>query len=193
MGFSVNRRNSLRSPACAGKSLPEYRHVFRAGDHPRVCGEKFKAALHETEPEGSPPRVRGKDTLWRTAQGAGGITPACAGKSFCIRVESALEWDHPRVCGEKIYGKAASSGTEGSPPRVRGKAFFAVPDGDDTGITPACAGKRRSPLIKSQRNWDHPRVCGEKMVMLFLHRSCYRITPACAGKRPSFNLFMVSW
>ena len=31
-----------------------------------------------------------------------------------------------------------------------------------TGITPACAGKRRWALDALRRAWDHPRVCGEK-------------------------------
>ena len=71
------------------------------------------------------------------------------------------------------------------------------------GITPACAGKRRPKRRTKTIPWDHPRVCGEKLVDL-LNR--YRelgspprvrgkvivtetatgakgITPACAGKR----------
>ena len=37
----------------------------------------------------------------------------------------------------------------------RGKAGF--------GITPAYAGKSSRNKIKSERNEDHPRLCGEKM------------------------------
>ena len=69
-------------------------------------------------------------------------------------------------------------------------------------ITPAYAGKRAVPVILYRRDWDHPRLCGEKF-----HRLCFckrhlgspppmrgkvaaedvrlsriRITPAYAGK-----------
>ena len=49
-------------------------------DHPRVCGEK-NAILsgRKTEP-GSPPRMRGKDSIMDGLQGVHGITPAYAGK-----------------------------------------------------------------------------------------------------------------
>ena len=29
------------------------------------------------------------------------ITPACAGKRYCLRKSDAMVRDHPRVCGEK--------------------------------------------------------------------------------------------
>ena len=32
------------------------------------------------------------------------------------------------------------------------------------GITPACAGKREKRVEKIPQIWDHPRVCGEKMI-----------------------------
>ena len=91
----------------------------------------------------------------------------------------------------------------GSPPRVRGKAHDRRPAAAAVGITPACAGKRRSPSPSSARSWDHPRVCGEKRrfccddthglgspprvrgkdVQARQRLVRHRITPACAGKR----------
>ena len=93
-----------------------------------------------------------------------------------------------------------------SPLRMRGKgpddrAHPLVP-----GITPACAGKRKPHLHKKGCTWDHPRVCGEKLVRLmccrclagspprmrgkdFLIQHCLfsqGITPAYAGKRMVF-------
>ena len=57
-----------------------------------------------------------------------------------------------------------------SPLRMRGKgpddrAHPLVP-----GITPACAGKRKPHLHKKGCTWDHPRVCGEKLVRLMCCR-----------------------
>ena len=203
MGFSVNRRNSLRSPACAGKSLPEYRHVFRAGDHPRVCGEKSGLAAFVSSAGGSPPRVRGKVSPPHGIDAEMGITPACAGKSGCCRMAPEMYRDHPRVCGEKFAIFAKFNLVPGSPPRVRGKALDTSASHTISGITPACAGKSTVHFQRPAHIRDHPRVCGEKSVdgvggytfagspprvrgkvsklQIIQHR--VGITPACAGKR----------
>ena len=50
----------------------------------------------------------------------------------------------------------------GSPPRMRGKARLQSKEESQEGITPAYAGKRRSPPRPRRAEQDHPRVCGEK-------------------------------
>ena len=50
-------------------------------------------------------------------------------------------WDHPRVCGEKLFQSPLLRLPLGSPPRVRGKGGRTGSSGQHTGITPACAGK----------------------------------------------------
>ena len=114
-------------------------------------------------------------------------------------------WDHPRVCGEKSRCGTFALQIPGSPPRVRGKAFRDRQVNGFDGITPAYAGKRLLHTSGDIRGWDHPRVCGEKMVSMIPHRRsrgspprvrgkgrCHhpvifvdRITPAYAGKRAS--------
>ena len=187
MGFSVNRRNSLRSPACAEKS--QYRKIpYRPRrDHPRVCGEKPGGAAARRQNVGSPPRVRGKVGRPALPGLDAGITPACAGKSG---------GDRRHRCNAK-----------GSPPRVRGKGLAGVGRAEIPGITPACAGKRSRRPCRSYRSGDHPRVCGEKycgcsVAAMSLGspprvrgketpsrmvQNCLRITPACAGKSPAPN------
>ena len=91
----------------------------------------------------------------------------------------------------------------GSPPHVRGKALCGAGFLHAPGITPACAGKRRLNWTTLRCRLDHPRMCGEKMLLdsrKFHHlgspphvrgkvvyalrnRSQCGITPACAGKR----------
>ena len=91
----------------------------------------------------------------------------------------------------------------GSPPRVRGKDAVLFYMADPVGITPACAGKSRFQSRPRPVAGDHPRVCGEKAVSVFirlLHTGSPPrvrgkvvpvvapvvvpgITPACAGKR----------
>ena len=52
-----------------------------------------------------------------------------------------MQWDHPRVCGEKFFEVGEIPHWVGSPPRVRGKELYAQAETDILGITPACAGK----------------------------------------------------
>ena len=86
---------------------------------------------------------------------------------------------------------------------MRGKVALPAKPPELFGITPACAGKSITPSGATNRNEDHPRVCGEKdRAHRHLHdalgspprvrgkggrgagiRTGAGITPACAGKR----------
>ena len=161
MGFSVNQRNSLRSPhvrgkdtrrqrddsvrgitpACAGKRTAGIARSSEYGDHPRVCGEKFTTSRVSGLAIGSPPRVRGKGLCDQRQHVVQGITPACAGKSRWPVCSPAVTRDHPRVCGEKETCEWIGRYKQGSPPRVRGKGSGYRSRSTSARITPACAGK----------------------------------------------------
>ena len=86
---------------------------------------------------------------------------------------------------------------------MRGKAGWPLCGLPCIGITPAYAGKSQPWRSYSQRRWDHPRVCGEKLLRGVIGEDCMGspprmrgkvddvpgvvvhggITPACAGKR----------
>ena len=191
------------TPACAGKSLSAEIQGLEAEDHPRVCGEKHSFSRPNREPLGSPPRVRGKVLFQAVQNPVIGITPACAGKRSQNHLKTTFVKDHPRVCGEKLQNLQSRKKKQGSPPRVRGKAYLvAFPIGAPR-ITPACAGKSPAGFLRRRSTRDHPRVCGEKSVsrpacpsvkgspprvrgkeIQRLHAlSSPGITPACAGKR----------
>ena len=109
------------TPAWAGKSprLPDSKPAGK--DHPRVGGEKIKAAARVGRCAGSPPRGRGKVRFVLLLAVLVGITPAWAGKSPCSsKLVNAFE-DHPRVGGEKMILPMTESRLWGSPPRGRGK------------------------------------------------------------------------
>ena len=72
------------TPACAGKSGLQGGAAPRLRDHPRVCGEKASGGCGYSCPAGSPPRVRGKVSIFRKPFGVLRITPACAGKRVPI-------------------------------------------------------------------------------------------------------------
>ena len=191
------------TPAYAGKRTLFCLAGRRNRDHPRVCGEKKRTVADNVAPQGSPPRMRGKERYFVWQEDGTGITPAYAGKSivhlpFVLRVG-----DHPRVCGEKGRTGALDVVQRGSPPRMRGKAFLINATASFSGITPAYAGKSILATDLALRRRDHPRVCGEKFAVAVAPPSAVgspprmrgkaeveakalipvRITPAYAGKR----------
>ena len=136
---------------------------------------------------GSPPPMRGKanrSTIFCTLCG---ITPAYAGKRSIYVFHNGVYRDHPRLCGEKhnlfpqnrinhritpaYAGKRFEQGDKtynvhGSPPPMRGKAWLLYHRGELFRITPAYAGKSADRQVVIVRQWDHPRLCGEKIIKL---------------------------
>ena len=151
------------TPACAWKSDHLALSHSLPQDHPRVCGEKNSALSSSDSHSGSPPRVRGKGTRRVRRSPRRRITPACAGKSVLPSPEGFGMGDHPRVCGEKHLLVRLTFAASGSPPRVRGKGSVRKAVMQGSGITPACAGKRRGLMKMICWRRDHPRVCGEKL------------------------------
>ena len=91
-----------------------------------------------------------------------GITPACAGKSPSWNWHSMRPW--------------------GSPPLARGKDGPAAGRGISGGITPACAGKSYATLLIRNRNEDHPRLRGEKLLEPLLDLLVVGSPPLARGK-----------
>ena len=112
------------------------------GDHPRLCGEKFRRHSHALKMAGSPPPMRGKAAFVAFNIVTIRITPAYAGKSPKTAPTCPASRDHPRLCGEKVKALKKSYPDAGSPPPMRGKARGFVCKEIDRRITPAYAGKR---------------------------------------------------
>ena len=124
------------------------------------------------------------------------------GKAIKERRTHRLNWDHPRLCGEKFCFYTLMIFLVGSPPPMRGKVLFLHVDDIPCRITPAYAGKSICRCESYAICWDHPRLCGEKGVILVnsgavagspppmrgkvvvsaFHDLFERITPAYAGK-----------
>ena len=109
--------------------------------------------------------MRGKQsgkhvTMWKLR-----ITPAGAGKTEVDGRSGAGKADHPRRCGENHQVCRTGSIQPGSPPQVRGKPKRLMVDSFGDRITPAGAGK--TPICKWIRRWqeDHPRRCGENILV----------------------------
>ena len=150
---------------------------------------------------GSPPRVRGTVQKIQKVKVRQRITPACAGNRPRCYCNQRNRGDHPRVCGEQMACNQMHKPCRGSPPRVRGTA---VPVGRYHGlyrITPACAGNRKRSFQSKALKKDHPRVCGEQLLLpkrrlprtgspprvrgtvidFYESKGWMGITPACAG------------
>ena len=177
------------TPAYAGKRDGDDAVLACFWDHPRVCGEKGLLSYKIDQTQGSPPRMRGKDPLEMFYGGQKGITPAYAGKSNLLQYRQTPTWDHPRVCGEKDFKSAHPSQQLGSPPRMRGKGFRVVQRLLELGITPAYAGKSDKIYDSITGNKDHPRVCGEKVSVLFNACLSWGSPPRMRGKAPRY--FMI--
>ena len=154
-------------------------------------GEKILPASKQVPRLGSPPRGRGKDGFCIDFLGLSGITPAWAGKSGSLRCCLTLSRDHPRVGGEKVTPIIKYHASSGSPPRGRGKDAICVFCDFLTGITPAWAGKRCWHPHACTRDWDHPRVGGEKLFPARCCRSCRGSPPRGRGKDISGHTFAV--
>ena len=86
--------------------------------------------------------MRGKDRDSIIVITTIGITPAYAGKSTSDTVKGFIQWDHPRLCGEKRNSQKLRGSASGSPPPMRGKVILHYQIRSAFGITPAYAGKR---------------------------------------------------
>ena len=196
------------TPAWAGKSA-EYRLQQRKNrDHPRMGGEKYPATGARRGCQGSPPHGRGKVKRRGFLAMAVRITPAWAGKRVSARLTRPIPRDHPRMGGEKMFFTFLAMSAVGSPPHGRGKVQDINNKLADIGITPAWAGKSLQAPGCAGRNWDHPRMGGEKcssgislagcqgspphgrgkVILMQCDEKKERITPAWAGKRPSQRL-----
>ena len=93
-----------------------------------------------------------------------------------------MSGDHPRVCGEKCCVGFAHGHRLGSPPRMRGKVLPPSKIAFFPGITPAYAGKSLSHIHLLTICQDHPRVCGEKRLIVFVFRAVTGSPPRMRGK-----------
>ena len=154
------------TPAWAGKSDNSENQSSKKQDHPRVGGEKALSSTALGLAIGSPPRGRGKGVLIFPRRAAVGITPAWAGKRRRAGGGTPARQDHPRVGGEKKMYRTAGACFSGSPPRGRGKVAVDHFLHSAAGITPAWAGKRAFFHDSGRMPRDHPRVGGEKILLL---------------------------
>ena len=153
--------------------------------------------------KGSPPPMRGKVAQFMKSEYHIRITPAYAGKRQTRAPCGLYGRDHPRLCGEKPEIPLTRHVELGSPPPMRGKGHYWIPEsklekdhprlcGEKckgsvekkiyAGITPAYAGKSCPNSPKSRFVTDHPRLCGEKFNCFTKFRRRLGSPPPMRGK-----------
>ena len=138
--------------------------------------------LPRVKPSGSPPRMRGKLSVYFCKLYFNGITPADAGKTQTADDVHGADRDHPRGCGENRAMLRTLQCRIGSPPRMRGKRKSRQSCLRKRRITPADAGKTAQfPCCVVSAQGSPPRMRG-KLGRFDIGRTSERITPADAGK-----------
>ena len=115
-------------PACAGKTHENWRTAVLAGAHPRMRGENVYRGDGRCCELGSSPHARGKPALAAGYASAGGLIPACAGKTLAdldqhraiepirYNLSRTITDIKPRQRREKLEPLSS----KGSPPPLRG-------------------------------------------------------------------------
>ena len=132
-------------PAHAGSRIRTAVSDRSAEDHPRACGEQWGLPPIACFTRGSSPRMRGADRRGGRDQQERRIIPAHAGSSWPL--------------------SDAPAETPGSSPRMWGAGHVKRPQGNRFRIIPAHAGSRSSGTGPTSGRRDHPRACGEQVVL----------------------------
>ena len=171
------------TPADAGKTYVRKKIRRDVEDHPRGCGENDGYTIDIVTAAGSPPRMRGKHGTYGRKRQQRRITPAGAGKTCLEGCFRQRHWDHPRRCGENEGVYLFAPPKRGSPPQVRGKHNGLPMATIATRITPAGAGKTKTPYRTAGKEQDHPRRCGENASEDLSELATAGSPPQVRGKR----------
>jgi len=110
------------TPACAGTVLPPTLRWQWTAVHPRVRGDGGKPNRLRPNPNGSPPRARGRFSLCGRLPRRRRFTPACAGTVHGLAAYNLGLSVHPRVRGDGSEFSQDVDIVDGSPPRARGRS-----------------------------------------------------------------------
>ena len=196
-------------PAHAGSSKSRQVTSRQAWDHPRACGEQLVRRLPDVNLQGSSPRMRGAGPTRSLTSDSRRDHPRACGEQwliwFCM---SAILGSSPRMRGAARRGGRAQqerriipahagsswplsdapAETPGSSPRMWGAGHVKRPQGNRFRIIPAHAGSRSSGTGPTSGRRDHPRACGEQVVLASGTMSVSGSSPRMRGAERSLNL-----
>ena len=135
--------------------------------------------------------MRGKPTQKLQVQAAKRNIPAYAGKTPWGRGTPSAVAEHPRVCGENRFSTACGGIRIGTSPRMRGKRTLPVLRAKWHRNIPAYAGKTGFLLLGAIGSAEHPRVCGENRLIVWLVKWSPGTSPRMRGK-PKAGAWLVN-
>ena len=152
-------------PADAGSTCKIKTVNTSCRDHPRGCGEHANRIGWTTFEQGSSPRMRGAPLPPFLQLSATGIIPADAGSTTQRSGRLSQTTDHPRGCGEHGHLMCPRWYPVGSSPRMRGAPYWHSSHNGHDRIIPADAGSTLAGSGPVPLSRDHPRGCGEHMMI----------------------------
>ena len=180
--FSLSRpvRNI---PAHAGKTMYSFCPHHLQPEHPRACGENCHDLWGWCGLAGTSPRMRGKLRVAGIEQGPLRNIPAHAGKTVGAGGGDLRCPEHPRACGENGLTLSTLRSNLGTSPRMRGKPRTTIPTNCARGNIPAHAGKT-GPSGTNPFDWsEHPRACGENVIVCYATGCILGTSPRMRGKQ----------
>ena len=154
-------------PADAGSTTIPPACTSTCRDHPRGCGEHLSLLGACAVATGSSPRMRGAQNHGVKHDQTKGIIPADAGSTDWRGPQFLRARDHPRGCGEHFISYLQFDSPFGSSPRMRGAPLSVNIYLLFCGIIPADAGSTYTSISCRGQTRDHPRGCGEHLLIAF--------------------------
>ena len=148
------------TPAWAGRTRVRGRTRSPIRAHPRVGGADYAPLGRFEIVQGSPPRGRGGPGAHHRGPPHPGLTPAWAGRTRRQAQDPPLRTAHPRVGGADRSRRVWQRIGIGSPPRGRGGRQASESEEVMSRLTPAWAGRTRTPARRQPQPGAHPRVGG---------------------------------
>ena len=152
-------------PAYAGNTVTGKFVCALCRDHPRICGEHDNTRERTWSYQGSSPHMRGTCNFNKEYLGDDGIIPAYAGNTCSLFSFRCVARDHPRICGEHTGKVADGNQGKGSSPHMRGTPRLKPSFPTIIGIIPAYAGNTIRSASNHPAERDHPRICGEHVLV----------------------------
>ena len=172
------------TPVRTGKRCMWMPRPSRSTVHPRAYGEERTSESGRSARNGSPPCVRGRGRLRTAGSLRWRFTPVRTGKSCCRNSFWHMPAVHPRAYGEEDRLRSAVGGVLGSPPCVRGRVVYLIPQVGPRRFTPVRTGKRRIFGIPPVGPSVHPRAYGEEGVPNMFRAWRHGSPPCVRGRVP---------
>ena len=153
--------------------------------HPRIRGERSQRAPRTLATSGSSPHTRGTIPAPPPPSTRSRFIPAYAGNAPEGRPHCPASSVHPRIRGERGFGKDAVFYAYGSSPHTRGTPHPDAKCRPPLRFIPAYAGNATTRLPVSRPRSVHPRIRGERSPNTIVTTQGDGSSPHTRGTRPS--------